>query len=142
MRYITTFFVFMAIHLACLSQTGNRQQVQSENGTVFLIRSTGFAGSASSFSVFIDEILVCRVKTDSYSVHAIAPGMHKFAAQLSGKVQKSKAEVLDVKIEAGKRYFIQLTLEGGILTNKVYCQEITENSAQNLFKKVGEGGCK
>lgn len=142
MRYIITLVLFFFFHLVCLSQTGNKPEPLPENGSVFLMRSTGFTGGASAFSVFIDEILVCRVENDSYTVHAIAPGMHRFAVQLSGRTQKKNVQTLDVRIEAGKKYFIQVTLQGGVLTNKVYCQEITENSARQLFKRIGEGGCK
>ena len=71
-----------------------------------------------------------------YSAHLIAPGKHKFSVQFSGKKSKAAAERLEVNIEAGKKYFIQLTFEGGAFVNKIYCQEITENSAKQAFKKL------
>ncbi len=142
MKYFLTLILLSCIHLAGLSQAGNSSQDKLENGSVFLMRATGFTGSAIAYSVFVDEILICRIKNESYNVHLIAPGIHRFAAQFSGKTQKNNAGILEITIEAGKKYYIQLTVENGILSNKVYCQEITENSAQQLFKRIPEEGCK
>ena len=120
----------------CRAQTENIPSEKTENGTVFLIRSTGYSGSADAFNVFIDDILVCRLMNDYYSAHLIAPGVHSFSVQFRGKISKNSAEKLKVNIEAGKKYFIQLTFQIGAFTSKVYCQEITENSANQAFKKL------
>jgi len=86
--------------------------------------------------MFIDEILVCRLANNTYSAHLVAPGKHRFSVQFAGKKSKEKSEKLEVNIEAGKKYFIQITFEGGAFINNVYCQEITENSAKQAFKKL------
>ena len=120
----------------CMAQTENNPSEKTENGTVFLMRSSGYSGSAGTFSVFMDDILVCRVMNNCYSVHLIAPGEHKFSVRFSGKNPKNAAEKLEINIEAGKKYFIQLTLEVGAFNANVYCQEITESSARQLFKRL------
>ncbi len=125
-----------------MAQTQNDPSAETENGTVFLIRSTGFDGSAAAFSVFIDDILVCRLMNDYYSAHLIAPGVHRFSVQFAGKKPKNNSEKLAVNIEAGKKYYIQLTFQAGVFSSNVYCQEITENSAKQTFKKLnGNGSC-
>lgn len=128
--------------LMCQAQIENNTTEKKENGTVFLIRSTGFTGSAVPFNVFIDDILVCRLMNNYYSAHMIAPGVHKFSVQFTGKKSKNNAEKLEVIIEAEKKYFIQLTFQSGAFANNVYCQEITENSAKQAFKKLrGADSC-
>lgn len=135
MRFVLL-VIFFFFSLVSSAQTENTPSAESENGTVFLMRSTGFTGSAVAFNVFIDDILVCRLMNNSYSAHLISPGKHDFSAQFSGKKAKEKAERLEINIEAGKKYYIQLAFEGGAFVNNVYCQEITENSAKQSFKKL------
>lgn len=130
------------VSVMSMAQTQNDPSAETENGTVFLIRSTGFTGSAVGFNVFIDDILVCRLANNYYSAHLIAPGVHRFSVQFTGKQSKNKAEKLKVNIEAGKKYYIQLTFQTGVFTNNIYCQEITENSAKEAFKRLnGNGSC-
>ena len=132
--FLAVFSFFFSV--MCMAQTENNPSEKTENGTVFLMRSTGYSSSAGTFSVFMDDILVCRLMNICYSVHLISPGVHWFSVQFSGKKSKNTAEKLEINIEAGKKYFIQLTLEAGAFTGNVYCQEITENSAKQLFKKL------
>ena len=141
MRIILLSFSFF-FSVMCMAQTENNPSERTENGTVFLMRSTGYTGSAVALNIFIDDILVCRLMNNYYSTHLIAPGVHRFSVQFAGKKSKNNAEKLEANIEAGKKYFIQLTFESGAFVNNIYCQEITENSAKQAFKKLkGADSC-
>ena len=120
----------------CIAQTENNPSAEKENGIVFLMRSTSYTGSAVAFNIFIDDILVCRLMNNYYSAQLIAPGVHRLSIQSAGKKSKNNSEKLEINIEAGKKYFIQLTFESGAFANNIYCQEITESSAKQAFKKL------
>ena len=126
-------FLFSAISMA---QTENKPSEQMENATVFIMRSSGYTGSAVPYSVFVDDILVCRLMNQYYSAHLIAPGVHKFSVQFSGKKSKGAGQKLSLNLEAGKKYFIKLVVEQGAFSSKIYCEEITENSAKQAFKNL------
>jgi hypothetical protein len=72
-----------------------------ENGTVYFMRSTGFQGSASAFTAFIDGELACKLNNKKYSIHEVAAGEHQFTVQFGGKKSKKKAEPITINIEAG-----------------------------------------
>ncbi|MDZ4795200.1 MAG: hypothetical protein SGI83_13045 [Bacteroidota bacterium] len=90
----------------CISQKVNNDSEKNENGTIFLMRSTGFTGGGVPFNVFIDDIPVCKLMNNYYSAHLIASGVHKFSVQFTGKKSKNNAEKLAVNIKAGKKYYI------------------------------------
>ena len=118
----------------------DNQVGKSENGnsTVYFMRSTGFTGSANAFTTFIDDSLVCRLNNKRFSLHTIKPGDHKFTVQFAGKKSKAGAEPIRIKTESGKTYYIQLIFQAGLLVNNLFCQEVTENSAQLIMPALQE----
>jgi hypothetical protein len=105
----------------------------NENAQVYFIRSTGFAGSMSAFTAFIDQELVCRLNNKKYSIHEVSPGEHYFTVQFAGNKAKNKAEPILINVEAGKTYYIQMVFQTGAFKNNLYCQEVTENSANTIL---------
>lgn len=104
-----------------------------ELSKIYFIRSTGFAGSMSAFTAFIDEELVCKLNNKRYSIHDLTPGEHTFTVQFAGKKAKKRAEPITIKVEAGKTYYIQMVFQTGAFKNNLYCQEVTENSANTVL---------
>jgi len=105
----------------------------NENAQVYFIRSTGFAGSMSAFTAFIDGDLVCKLNNKKYSIHDITPGEHVFSVQFAGKKSKKRAEPIIINIEAGETYYIQMVFQTGAFKNNLYCQEVTGNSAKTVL---------
>ncbi|MDZ7612714.1 MAG: DUF2846 domain-containing protein [Flavobacteriaceae bacterium] len=104
-------------------------------GLVYFIRGKGFSGSATSFSAIIDDVNVCNLNNRSYSVHQVTPGLHQFKAQFGGKKGKSKAEILEINVEPGKTYYVQMLMQMSFWVNDLTSQEITRNSALGLIKE-------
>lgn len=109
-----------------------------ETGTVYFIRSTGFAGSATAFTAFIDGKLACKLNNKRFSTHEVTPGEHVFTVQFGGKKSKAIAEPITINVEAGKTYYVQMLFQTGILKNNLYCQEVTENSAKTVLVNCKE----
>jgi len=110
----------------------------AQKAKVYFLRSTGFAGSGQGFTVFIDDVVVCKLNNKRYSIHEVAPGKHIFSVQFAGKESKEKAERIEINMEPGKTYYIQLIFQSGLLKNNLYCQEVSENSARTTMSKLEE----
>ncbi len=126
-----TFKVFILMLLGLVSTI--TASAQNKYAQVYFIRSTGFQGSATAFTAFIDEQLVCKLNNKKYSVHQIEVGEHSFSVQFAGKQSKAKAEKIQINVEAGKTYYIQMIFQSGMIKNNLYCQEVTENSAKTVL---------
>ena len=112
-----------------------------EKAKIYFIRSTGYIGSAGKFKCFIDKKITCLLNNKRYSVHEVDTGKHQVDVQFSGKEYKGNDEPVFVEVEAGKSYYVQLTLKTGLLKNNVLCQEITKNSATVMMKDLKEDNC-
>jgi len=125
---------------ASISMNGQNDTVNSsmQMGKVYFLRSTGFSGSAQGFTVFIDDIEVCKLNNKKFSIHDVPAGNHRFSVQFAGKKSKEKAERIEINVEAGKTYYIQLIFQTGFVKNNLYCQEVTENSAKTMMDKLSE----
>jgi hypothetical protein len=130
----------VTILLFCLQQGHSQDNTgtSTNTATVYFLRSTGFNGSMSAFTAFIDDTLVCKLNNKRYSIHTIQPGSHKFTVQFAGKKSKDKAEPITINAEAGKTYYIQMIFQPGAFVNNLYCQEVTENSAKAMLPKLKE----
>lgn len=113
-------------------------EMESETGTICFIRSTGFAGSASAFKTFIDDEFVCKLNNKKYSLHEVSAGEHECSVQFGGKKSKEKAEKFKVEVKPGTITYVQLVFETGMFINNVYCEEVTENTANQKMKKLKE----
>jgi hypothetical protein len=115
-----------------------QEKEKIETGKIYFLRSTGFGGSAAAFKTFIDGEFVCNLNNKKYSVHEVPAGNHECSVQFGGKKSKEKAEKFEVQVEAGKITYVQLVFETGVLINNIYCEEVTENTAQQKIKKMVE----
>lgn len=110
----------------------------TQTGKIYFLRSTGFAGSAQAFKTFIDEKFVCKLNNKKYSVHEVPAGKHKCSVQFGGQKPKEGAEKFEVEVEAGKNTYVQLVFETGFWINNVYCEEVTENTANQKMSNMSE----
>lgn len=105
---------------------------QSQTGQICFIRSTGYEASAVNFRVFIDDSLVCKLRNKHYSQHTVSAGEHTVSGKNTGLTLDKGSTPLKVKVEGGKTTYISVVLA----SNKVSCLEITQNSADEVLKKV------
>jgi|SRR5687768_7536492 len=122
-------------------QNQNEADSAAQNAKVYFLRSTGFQGSAQGFTTFIDDKVVCKLNNKRFSIHEVAPGTHQFSVQFAGKNSKEKAERIEIELEAGKTYYIQLIFQTGLIKNNLYCQEVTKSSAKTMMDKLKEDNC-
>lgn len=138
MNRILLLLAILTINLLAFGQG----DAAADKGKVYFMRSTGFQGSAQGFTTFIDDVVVCKLNNKRYSVHEVSPGMHRFSVQFAGKNSKEKAERIEINIEPGKTYYIQLIFQTGIIKNNLYCQEVTESSAKTMMNSLREDDCR
>lgn len=130
---ITIFLISMFMAPLCHSQDLIENTEGSKVGIVYFLRGKGHAGSATAFSALIDGVRVCKLNNRRYSTHEVTPGIHKFMAQFGGKKGKKKAEIIEIEIEAGGTYYIQMVMQASFWVNDVSPVEITRNSALRLL---------
>ncbi|HEX8576644.1 MAG TPA: DUF2846 domain-containing protein [Flavobacterium sp.] len=115
-----------------------QESEKTTTGKIYFLRSTGFAGSASAFKIFIDNEFVCKLNNKKYSIHEVPVGKHLCSVQFGGKKSKEKAEKFEVLVEADKITYVQVVFETGVFINNVYCEEVTENTAKKKIENMKE----
>jgi hypothetical protein len=133
MKKLTVILIAFLVSSFAHGQAQDSLKKDPNTGTVYFIRSSGVALLMSTFSAFIDDELVCRIDDRHYSTHQLKPGKHYFTVQSGGKKLRQKGQQIDLTIEAGKTYYIQLEVERTLVNYNVVCQEVTENSAKKLL---------
>ncbi len=134
MKQLTRFCLLMLLSFAA---TVSYSQ-EAAGAKIIFMRSTGYTGSASAFTTFIDDQVVCRLNNKRFSAHAVPAGEHTVSVQFAGKNSKEKAERIKINVEEGKTYYVQLIFQPGMFINNLYCQEVTENSANLLLPQLKE----
>jgi len=111
---------------------------QTGTGKVYLIRSTGFAGSAVNYWFYIDGTLTCKTKNKLFSIHDLSAGEHTVSIVAGGLRTAKKSPPVKITVVAGKTNYVSVVSTERGYSNKIACQEITENSAQPLLAKAKE----
>lgn len=111
---------------------------QTKTGQVYLIRSTGFTGSAVNYSFYVDDQLTCKMKNKSFSIHDLSVGDHTVSVVSGGISNGKKSTPLNVTVVAGKANYVSVVSTRAGYVNKITCQEITQNSAEPLLAKAKE----
>ena len=62
--FISVFFVNAQDTIS--EKSNMKKTLTQDTGTIYFIRSTGFAGSATAFTAFIDDELVCKLNNKRY----------------------------------------------------------------------------
>ncbi|MFD1314770.1 DUF2846 domain-containing protein [Namhaeicola litoreus] len=132
--FVATVIVLMSAIQFMAAQELEENSEDASYGLVYFIRGKGHAGSATAFSAIIDDERVCNLNNRRYSAHQVEPGVHQFKAQFGGKKGKEKAEVAEIEIEAGKTYYIQMSMQMSFWVNDLSAVEITRNTALRLVK--------
>jgi hypothetical protein len=73
---------------------------QTQTGKVYLIRSTGYAGTVVNYQLFIDGKLACKLKNKSYSIHDLSPGTHTVNVVSGGLSTGKKSAPLKITVIA------------------------------------------
>ena len=111
---------------------------QENTGQVYLIRSTGYTGSAVNYSFYVDGLLLCKLKNKSYSIHDLSPGNHTISVVSGGLSNGKKSPPLKITVVSGKVNYVSVVSTQSGYANKITCQEITQNSAEPLLAKAKE----
>lgn len=109
---------------------------QTKTGQVYLIRSTGYTGSAVNYSFFVDEQLTCKMKNKSFSIHDLPLGEHTISVSSGGISTGKKSAPLKITVMEGKVNYVSVVSTQAGYANKITCQEITENSAAPILAKA------
>jgi hypothetical protein len=126
------FFAFLALMFTASLNAFS----QAKTGQVYLIRSTGYTGSAINYRLYIDDQLACKLKNKSFSIHDIGVGQHTVSVVSGGISNGKKSEPLTITVVEGKANYVSVVSTQSGYVNKIACQEITQNSADPLLAKA------
>jgi len=74
--------IFLLLFLTSLSA--------QETAEVYVLRKTGYSGSAIGFNLIMDGELLCKARNKRYSIHQVPAGDHSFQARIFGKKKMKK----------------------------------------------------
>lgn len=108
---------------------------QTKTGQVYLIRVTGYTGSAVNYRFYLDDKLVCKMGNKSFSIHDVNVGDHTISISSGGISNGKKSTPLKFTVAEGKVNYISVVSTEAGYSNKITCQEITQSSAEPLLAK-------
>lgn len=118
---LVLFLLFGAMPQCVQAQGGDAEQ-----GTVYLIRRTGFTGAIDGYGIFMDGERICLLNNKKYAIHQVPAGEHRFSVRFNGKTDKEEKDPLVLVIEAGKTYYITVQQRNGV-TSKVNLLELASS---------------
>lgn len=109
---------------------------QETLATLYILRSTGNKAAEYSFSTFVNDSLFCKLNNKKFSAHQLRPGLKTIHAQYGGSDPKRKTERINISMEAGQVYYVNLQLQQRFGGCDLICAEISPSAARSLFKEL------
>lgn len=129
---------FKLLSIAVLLLVSYGAAAQTKTGQVYLIRSTGYTGSAVNYSFYMDGQLVCKQKNKSFSIHNVPVGEHTISVVSGGISNGKKSTPLKITVVEGQVNYVSVVSTQAGYVNKITAQEITKNSADPILVKAKE----
>lgn len=118
------------------SQSGAAQQ-----GTVSIIRSTGFTGSVKKYKLFMDGKFMCKIPNNSYVKYSVDSGAHSFAVQTGGKELWPATEQVEVSVTADSSFFLSIAQAMSMVDTRLNLNEVAQKNAEVRMKGLREAEC-
>ncbi len=109
--------------------------------TLFLMRNTGFAGSALRYRVFVNDKLVCALEDKKYVRLLMEPGVNTIAVQRTGSRQKRRAAEIEVDTEKGETIFVQIFQNSGLIVQTTLFNINEYDARKNIQDLRLQGSC-
>ncbi len=139
MNEVVKKIILLLIITFSFSLSVNAQETEKkEVGKICFLRSTGLSGSCSAFKTYIDGELVCELNNKKYSTHEVLVGKHECYVQYGGLKINEKAEKCKIEVQSDRITYVQFFLDNGLLSFRIYGEEITKDSAEKKMKKMKE----
>jgi hypothetical protein len=128
--------VFTSLLIFLFSQlSAQTSEISPGKATVYFMRSTGKIGHLEAFNTFIDDTIACKLNNNSYNVHQVPAGLHKFQVRANGKNAKHHT-ALNITLEVGQTYYIAVDLTDRAITAAIFLTEVTINTANKMLPKL------
>lgn len=117
------------------------QSDTSATGTVCIMRSTGFTGSARKYKLFMDERLLCKIPNNSYVKISVPVGEHAFAVQTNGTSLWPATERIAVTLQSGKTSYLSVAMAMGMVDTRLNLNEVAEKNAASRMGGLKQAAC-
>jgi hypothetical protein len=108
------------------------QATTNSKCNIYFIRDDASKKARIKVRVLIDQMLVCGLDRNSYSVHSIKAGKHNISAEY-GLARKKNTEITT---EPDKNYYIRIIYKIGAIVCDIYCVEIDETLAVPILPSL------
>ena len=141
MKNLIFILVFIFSATVLFAQDSTKTNIDTAGmAKVYVIRSTGFQGSAVNLRLMVDDVLLCKIKNNHYAIFYVKPGTHVFKATSWDKGSNDKAG-FKMLVEAGKEYYFSMRIKPKFIDTEIFLEEITYNTAAPQLQKYKQDEC-
>lgn len=136
-------FVLIMLMSAFSSLAQNAEEYYKsspENATVVFYRGSQFWRAAVNFTIRVDGEELCRLSNNRFLVYRTTPKTVYFT-NVAGGLNIPDKEKLEMKLEAGKVYFVQCDIKSGFVSDRMEMTEVTESTAKRKMNGIKPDNC-
>jgi len=133
--------LFLGITMMGISLAANCQEANNTNGSVSILRSTGFGASLRKFANFIDGEKICKLKNKRCVQYELVPGNYEFAIQMGGKKLKRKTASMALSVAPKGNYYLEVDKKNGFISVKTSLAETTKAIAEDFMADQKKAVC-
>lgn len=112
-----------------------------ELAVIYVYRTGQFSGSLSNWSIFVDELKICKLSNNKYIKIPIKPGKHTISAKLAGVSVMKKETEIEINAESGGNYYVACNIKQSIMRARLEMIEVTKSTGSKQMEKMTMDNC-
>ncbi len=113
----------------------------ADSSYIYIYRSGQFSGSLTNFTIYVDDIKLCKLSNNKYFKIPVKPGTHVVSAKQSGVAIMKKETEVQVDVEAGKSNYVSCTMKSSITRVRLNMEEVLPKTGVKEISDMKVDNC-
>ena len=113
----------------------------ADSSFIFIYRGGQFTGALTNFTIFVDDIKLCKISNGKYFKVPVKPGAHVVSAKRGGVGIMKKETEVDVDVESGQSSYISCSMKSSITRVRLEMQEVVPKTGVKDISNMKVDNC-
>ncbi|HVZ97115.1 MAG TPA: DUF2846 domain-containing protein [Chitinophagaceae bacterium] len=141
MRKLISTIISMIAFVTVTQAKANLKSPDSDSCYIYIYRTGEFGGALANFSIWVDDVKLCKLSNGRYFKVGVKPGTHTVSAKRGGVGIAKKETEVSVDCEAGKSNYVSCTMKSSFTRVRLNMEEVVEKTGLKEISDMKVDNC-
>jgi len=141
MRKLLSTLVAIGAFIAVAQAKTDFKSPAEDSSYIYIYRTGQFSGALANFTIWVDDVKLCKLSNSRYFKIGVKPGTHVVSAKRSGVGIAKKETEVSVDCVAGKSNYVSCTMKSSVIRVRLNMEEVIEKTGMNEISSMKVDNC-